>query len=63
MALLLYVPFLSKLLNFHRLNGAELGVCLGAGLVSVSWFEFWKLANRRSGRRSREIGALTATGL
>jgi Ca2+-transporting ATPase len=45
--LMLYVPFLSGLLNFHRLNIAEVGICLGAGLASVIWFELWKLANRR----------------
>ena len=63
MGLMLYVPFLSKLLGFSRLSVAELGVCLAAGLASVVWFEFWKLAKRRRGSRLREAEPFAAAGL
>jgi len=60
--LMLYVPFLSKLLRFSRLSVAELAVCLAAGLASVVWFEFWKLARRRRGSRLREAEPFAAAG-
>jgi Ca2+-transporting ATPase len=51
LALVLYVPFLQNLFRFKPLDARELAMCMGAGIVSVMWFEILKALNRR--RRER----------
>ena len=46
LGLVLYVPFLRDLFRFSMLHGNDLLICLGAGLVSVLWFEVLKMVAR-----------------
>ena len=50
LGLVLYVPFLSRLFRFEMLSMLDVTLCLGAGLVSVIWFEALKLVLRRRDR-------------
>jgi Ca2+-transporting ATPase len=43
LALVLYVPFLRGLFLFARLHWNDLVLCLSAGVVSVLWFEVFKI--------------------
>jgi P-type Ca2+ transporter type 2C len=47
LGLVLNVPFLRNLFLFERLGPKDLVICLGAGMVSIIWFEFLKILNRR----------------
>ena len=38
----LYVPALQKLFGFSQLNPVEPFICLGAAILSVTWFEIYK---------------------
>jgi Ca2+-transporting ATPase len=40
------VPFLRQLFRFHTLHPADMLLCLAAGIVSLLWFEVWKLLRR-----------------
>jgi Ca2+-transporting ATPase len=46
LGLVLYVPFIRELFRFSMLHGNDLLICLGAGLVSVLWFEALKMVAR-----------------
>jgi len=46
LGLVLYVPFLRELFLFARLHWDGLALCLGAGSVSVLWFEVFKIIGR-----------------
>jgi P-type Ca2+ transporter type 2C len=48
----LYVPFLRGLFHFSRLHFADISLCLAAGIVSIVWFEVFKIFNGKSGRSS-----------
>lgn len=50
LALVLYIPFLQALFHFSTLYPSGIGVCVGAGAVSIAWFETLKTFQRR--RRS-----------
>lgn len=63
MGLILYVPFLRSLFHFGSLHTADLALCVGAGVVSILWFELLKLWRARRGTPScsethmpRELG-------
>jgi Ca2+-transporting ATPase len=43
LALVLYVPFLQGLFRFGTLSVADLALCAGAGILSILWFELFKL--------------------
>jgi Ca2+-transporting ATPase len=43
LGLVLYVPFLRGLFLFARLHWDDLALCLSAGVVSVLWFEVFKI--------------------
>jgi Ca2+-transporting ATPase len=46
---ILYVPLLRSLFGFSLLPGLDLLACLGAGVLSIAWFELLKrLAPRRT---------------
>lgn len=49
LALVLFVPFLRDLFGFARLSPLDLVTCLGAGIISILWFEVFKLLRRRAG--------------
>jgi Ca2+-transporting ATPase len=46
LGLVLYVPFLRELFLFARLHWDGLALCLGAGSISVLWFEVFKIIGR-----------------
>jgi Ca2+-transporting ATPase len=43
LALVLYVPFLQDLFRFGTLSAADLCLCAVAGILSILWFEVFKL--------------------
>ena len=43
LALVLYVPFLQDLFRFGALTAADLALCAVAGIISILWFEIFKL--------------------
>jgi Ca2+-transporting ATPase len=43
LALVLYVPFLQDLFRFGALSFADLALCAIAGILSILWFELFKL--------------------
>lgn len=47
LALVLYVPFLRDLFRFSTLHPMDIAVSLAAGLLSVLWFEGFKLFGRQ----------------
>jgi P-type Ca2+ transporter type 2C len=47
LAMVLYIPDLRDVFRFAVLPPAELAICLGAGLLSMVWFEIVKLARSR----------------
>jgi Ca2+-transporting ATPase len=48
LGLVLYVPFSRNLFRFSALHVLDLAVCLGAGAVSIMWFEILKVFNGRN---------------
>jgi Ca2+-transporting ATPase len=51
LGLVLFLPALRRIFRLQVLHAEELAVCLGAGVVSILWFEGLKLFNgRRVGR-------------
>ena len=46
LALVLFVPPLRKLFHFELIHWDDLLICLGAGVVSILWFEGLKLIRR-----------------
>jgi len=51
--LVLYVPPLRELFHFSALHLDDLAICLGAGLLSVLWFEGFKALRGRRGATRR----------
>jgi Ca2+-transporting ATPase len=47
LALLLSVPTFRELFGFSKLHLDDLALCLGAGLLSIAWFEGFKLLRAR----------------
>ena len=43
LGLVLYVPHLRALFRFRTLHATDIAICLGAGVVSILWFEGMKL--------------------
>jgi Ca2+-transporting ATPase len=53
LALVVYMPVLRSLFRFTPLHPVDIAICFAAGVLSVLWFELFKLvARRRAGRRS-----------
>lgn len=46
--LIISLPFLRNLFHFGNLHSVDIFICLGAGILSVIWFEFLKLVLRRN---------------
>jgi Ca2+-transporting ATPase len=49
-ALVLYVPYLRSLFRFAPLSFVDLLICMAAALLSLSWFEIYKLIHLRTAR-------------
>jgi len=47
LALVIYVPFLRALFRFSALHFLDLVICLAAGVVSILWFEGFKIINKK----------------
>jgi Ca2+-transporting ATPase len=47
LALIIYVPGLRSLFRFAPLHLIDIAICLSAGLLSVAWFELFKMVSRR----------------
>ena len=54
--LVLYVPFLRELFRVALLHPSELLICLGAGAVSIIWFELLKAIRRARHREQLIVG-------
>lgn len=50
LGVVLYLPFLRHLFRFSVLHPIDLAICLGAGVVSILWFERLKILNRQKRR-------------
>ncbi len=48
LGLVLYVPFLKGLFGFNTLQPMELIICVIAALISISWFEIFKLFHKNT---------------
>ena len=46
LGLVLYVPVLRELFRFAELHWIDLGICIAAGVVSLMWFELFKLMSK-----------------
>jgi len=46
LGLSLSVPFFRDLFRFSVLHSVDIAICIGAGVVSVLWFEVLKMVNR-----------------
>jgi len=47
LGLVLFVPFLRDLFRFSKLHAIDLLICLGAGILSIAWFEFLKVFRKK----------------
>jgi Ca2+-transporting ATPase len=48
LGLILNIPFLRLVFHFDTLHAADALLCIGAGVVSILWFEFLKITTFRS---------------
>jgi P-type Ca2+ transporter type 2C len=48
----LYVPFLRGMFHFSRLHLLDISLCLAAGIVSIVWFEIFKIFNGKKRKPS-----------
>jgi Ca2+-transporting ATPase len=47
LALVLYVPFLRNLFRLSYMHAVDIFICLGAGVMSILWFEGLKIIDIR----------------
>ncbi len=47
LALLLWLPFTQRLFGLAVMHASDLGICVAAGVLSVLWFEGYKLIRGR----------------
>lgn len=52
----LYAPFAQRLFHFARISSSQLGLSIGAGVVSIIWFELIKMGRRWAGSRGQARG-------
>ncbi|PKN80393.1 MAG: ATPase [Candidatus Cloacimonetes bacterium HGW-Cloacimonetes-1] len=45
--LITHVPGLNRLFHFYPLHAVDLAICLGAGLLSIMWFEALKMIQKK----------------
>jgi len=46
LVLILNIPFLMNLFQFEKIQFVNALICIGAGILSITWFEAYKLARR-----------------
>jgi P-type Ca2+ transporter type 2C len=46
LALVLSVPYLRNLFNFSALSWLDIGICFAAAVVSIAWFEIFKMVKK-----------------
>jgi len=51
LGLVIYVPFLRDLFHFGILHFIDVLICIGAGVISILWFEGVKYFSRHNGKR------------
>jgi Ca2+-transporting ATPase len=44
----LYIPYARVLFRFSTLHLTDLAICFAAAVVSVFWFEAWKVVQQRN---------------
>jgi Ca2+-transporting ATPase len=49
LGLVLTIPFLREIFRFSVIHPVDVVICVSAGLLSVVWFELFKLFTRKSG--------------
>jgi Ca2+-transporting ATPase len=47
LAIVLYVPYVKDLFHFSTLHVIDLVICLIAGIISILWFEGFKILKKR----------------
>ncbi|MCX6841682.1 MAG: cation-translocating P-type ATPase C-terminal domain-containing protein, partial [candidate division WOR-3 bacterium] len=52
LAVALYVPWVRDLFKFESLHATDVAICLGAGALSILWFEGLKIVKRYRGRKA-----------
>jgi Ca2+-transporting ATPase len=55
LAIVLAVPFLRDLFRFDVLHPGDIAICVGAGVLSILWFELLKMVNLRKRRQGIRI--------
>jgi len=50
LGVILYLPFGRDLFKFSPLSFTDILLCMGAGFLSILWFEVWKIFNQRHSR-------------
>jgi len=60
LGLVLYVPFLTVLFHFSTLHPGDIALCIGAGAVSLTWFETLKALQRWRWSRTAALPRLSA---
>jgi Ca2+-transporting ATPase len=48
LGLVLYIPFLLEIFRFSSIHPVDVVICVSAGILSVVWFELFKLFSRKS---------------
>ncbi|MFH1239516.1 MAG: cation-translocating P-type ATPase [bacterium] len=48
LGIIFYVPFLRDLFHFGKMHISDLVICFIAGMVSIIWFEFFKVLNKKA---------------
>jgi Ca2+-transporting ATPase len=62
LALIIYVPGLQSLFRFDALHPVDIVICLTAGVMSVAWFELFKVvAGHRTHGGSRKAASPSST--
>jgi len=49
LGLVLTIPFLREIFRFSVIHPVDVVICVSAGLLSVVWFELFKLFTRKRG--------------
>lgn len=52
LCMVLYIPFLREMFHFSRLHVVDLAICFSAGIISIIWFEGFKMLNSRQNKIS-----------
>jgi P-type Ca2+ transporter type 2C len=53
-SVVLYIPFFRELFRFSFLHPIDILICVGVGLISSFWFEWWKILKRSRFKKSNQ---------